>query len=86
MGGFQAQQQVDVILNATSFKRHSLKSANCSSQVLVKPVTRLRADQRPSVLGRANPVLFRPAIDPLHIAGVRVELEAIELQAVAEPG
>jgi len=49
---------------------NSLEPANCSSQVLVKPVTPLRADQRPSVLGRANPVVVEAMVSRAH--GLRV--------------
>jgi hypothetical protein len=45
---------------------NSLEPANCSSQVLVKPVTPLRADQRPSVLGRANPVVVEAMVRRAH--------------------
>ena len=55
-----------MILNATGFEQHSLKPPNCSAQVLVKPVTPLRPDQRPPVLGRANPVVVEAMVSRPH--------------------
>src|SRR5881394_3863458 len=57
---------MNMILNATGFEQHSLKPPNCSAQVLVKPVTPLRPDQRPPVLGRANPVVVEAMVSRAH--------------------